>query len=75
VSWRSDLEASRDLKRQEREQFSFLISWFESWRMSRELKPGREAATRFGKEAVQTKARETWQLDQWAEAIWDLRMR
>jgi hypothetical protein len=58
MSWRSDLEASRDLMRQEREQFGFLISWFESWRMSRGLEAGREAATRFWKESVRTKARE-----------------
>lgn len=69
VSWRSDLEASRDLRRHERDQFAFLISWFESWRMSRDLRPGREAATRFWREAVRSKARETWQLTQWAEAM------
>lgn len=67
--WRSDLEASRDLNQREKEQFAFLISWFESWRVARSLMPGREAATRFWREAVRAKERKNWQLNQWSEAV------
>ena len=61
--------ASRDLNKYEIEGFSFLISWFESWRVSKELQPSRESAKYFWRDVVLEKKRERWQTDQWAEAM------
>lgn len=67
--WLSDIENSRDLSRNEKQQFGFLIAWLESWRIQKRLDPNRETARRFWKEMVTTKPRESWQLDQWTQAI------
>jgi hypothetical protein len=68
-SWSEDLMASRDLSKAEIEGFGFLLGWFEEWRLRVGLAPGRSAAERFWKEVVGGKARQEWQLDQWAAAL------
>ena len=66
--------ASRDLSKAEIEGFGFLVGWFEEWRVRAGLPPGRQAAEHFWREAVKSKERENWQLEQWAVALgWYLR--
>lgn len=67
--WREDVMASRDLNDREKQGFAFLLSWFETWRVSRRLQPGVESARRFWKQEVVSKERKGWQLEQWAEAV------
>lgn len=69
AGWREDLEATRDVQGREKSYFSFAISWFEQWRIGRRLEPGVDSARAWWKKAVLSKARNQWQLDQWAEAI------
>ncbi len=73
-NWREDLSASRDLNRNEISYIGFVVAWFEDWRVRQKLPPGRDSALEFWKKAVKSKAREDWQLNQWAEGIrWYLR--
>ena len=67
--WKEDLNASRDLERTEISTFEFVLSWMESWRLGRDLKPCRETAESFWRQAVKTKKREEWQLENWAAGI------
>lgn len=67
--WKSDLKASRDLSPNDISSFEFVLSWFESWRLGRDLSPNREAAKVFWKDMVQSKERAEWQLENWAAAI------
>ncbi|NNE94282.1 MAG: integron integrase [Verrucomicrobiales bacterium] len=67
--WRLDLKHSRDLTRPEKSGFELLLSWFENWRVSRQLSPGREAAVEFWRSQVLAKERENWQIDQWTQGI------
>ena len=69
ADWREDLERSRDLSKREIEFIGFIVNWFESWRLSQNLKLSRDVARRFWKEAVQSKERSSWQLEQWTEGI------
>ncbi|BDS08125.1 hypothetical protein NT6N_31650 [Oceaniferula spumae] len=73
-SWREDLLASRDLNDREKQGFGFLLSWFETWRVSRRLPADVKSARQFWKSEVIVKDRKQWQLEQWAESIrWYLR--
>lgn len=73
-NWRDDLNASRDLTRNEVQAFGFVVGWFEDWRVRENLPPGRESARTFWKDAVVAKPRQDWQLSQWAEGMrWYLR--
>ena len=67
--WRADLFASRDLSDGEKRGFEIVLNWFECWRVPKNIPVGREAARRFWRDQVQSKDREPWQLNQWAEAI------
>lgn len=69
VCWRNDLSHSRDLNQREIEGYGFFIGWYDSWRAAKGLKLNRESAKHFWKEVVLDKSRESWQLDQWAEAM------
>ena len=69
ASWEADLTASRDVNDRDKQGFSFLLSWFESWRLGRRLPPGREAGKQFWKQEIVTKPRKGWQVQQWAEAM------
>ena len=74
ADWRADLDASRDLNDREKQQFGFLVSWYESWRERQKLEPGRAAGVAFWKAQVEVKPRKDWQLERWAEAMrWYLR--
>lgn len=64
-----DIEMSRDLSRNEKQQFGFLVAWLESWRLPKRLPAGRETCRQFWKEMVMAKSRETWQISQWTQAI------
>lgn len=67
--WELDLQASRDLSDRDKQGFSFLLSWFETWRLRRRLSPGREAGRKFWTMEVIAKPRKDWQLAQWTEAM------
>ncbi|MGD1979382.1 MAG: integron integrase [Akkermansiaceae bacterium] len=67
--WKSDLKNSRDLKPLDIAGFEFILSWFERWRLTRDLDPCRESARRFWVEAVKAKKRESWQLEKWGEGL------
>jgi integrase len=69
ADWRSDLEASRDLTDQEKQNPVFLLAWYEHWRLGQGLEPVRASAVRFWNEQVITKPRKDWQLERWAEAM------
>ncbi|NNE94169.1 MAG: integron integrase [Verrucomicrobiales bacterium] len=67
--WRKDLERSRNLTRSEKSGFELVLGWYESWRIHRQLPPGRDSARMFWKAQVTPKPRQPWQLDQWAQAF------
>ena len=70
ANWKTDLAESRDLYGSQKRGFDIVLSWFEGWRISKRLEPGRPAAVRFWREQVQGGGeREDWQMVQWAEAI------
>lgn len=48
-----------------------VLAWFENFRLRLGLPPARESALRFWKQEVlnKEKTRESWQLEQWGEAI------
>ncbi len=69
LSWREDLEASRDVGEREKPGYGFILSWLESWRLKEGQAPGREAAREFWRREVKTKPRKDWQLEQWAAGI------
>jgi len=72
--WSRDLERSRDVSDRESQAFSMLLGWLETFRSRQGLAPCRETCTRFWREQVLAKCRESWQLEQWAGAIqWYLR--
>ena len=64
LSWREDLKKARNVSDSHRQGFEMLLSWFEDWRISRQLPPGREAACAFWRQQVKLKPRTEWQLDQ-----------
>ena len=69
--WRADILKSRALSDQDKKGFTIVLEWFENYRLRVGLKAGKEAARRFWREEVQgkDKVRESWQLEQWEEAI------
>ena len=67
--WQEDLKASRNLNDGEKQGYAMLLNWFETWRVSFHLDPGRDAAVQFWRAQVKSKEREPWQLEQWTEAI------
>lgn len=69
MNWESDLLSSRDLTGSEKKGFQIFLSWFEMWRIAKNLPPNRISAERFWGEQVRSKEREDWQLEQWAQAM------
>jgi len=69
ANWRDDLEASRDLDRNEISSFEFVLSWYEKWRLGRDLAASRASAEIFWREMVKAKERLEWQLENWAEGM------
>jgi integron integrase len=69
--WRKDLAGYRGLSERERTGFLLVLEWFENFRLRHELEAGRVAAKIFWKSEVlrEGRLRETWQLEQWADAI------
>ena len=69
--WRKDLAEFRGLTQQERTGFLLVLEWFENFRLRCELDAGRDAAKAFWRSEVlrQDRPRETWQLEQWEDAI------
>jgi integron integrase len=69
--WRRDLCEFRNLTDRERAGFLLVLEWFENFRLRHELEAGRPAAKAFWKTEVlrEDRPRETWQLEQWADAI------
>lgn len=69
--WKTDLEASRNLHARTKHGYTMLLGWFENFRLRRGLTSGRQAAVEFWRDQVldKDKARENWQLEQWAEAL------
>ncbi|MGJ8633806.1 MAG: integron integrase [Luteolibacter sp.] len=67
--WREDLAAARDIPRREIDAYGYVLGWLESFRVRRDLPPGREAAKLWWQEITKVKSRPDWQLRQWSEAI------
>ena len=67
--WWQDLQESRDLNHTEKHGYTFLLAWFESWRLRQRLAPCRDVAKSFWQTQVITKRRSSWQKQQWAAAI------
>jgi len=58
----------------EKQNYVFLLSWFEGWRVRQQLDPSRATAVGFWKRQVVVKPRKEWQLARWGEAVrWYLR--
>ena len=69
LNWRDDLNASRNLSRNEVQAFGFVVGWFEDWRVRMNLPPGGESAREFWRVAVKSQPRQDWQMSQWAEGM------
>ncbi|MBK1829528.1 integron integrase [Verrucomicrobiaceae bacterium R5-34] len=69
MDWREDMLASRDLNDREKQGYGFLLSWYETWRISRRLQPNLQSARQFWRQEVLAKDRKQWQLEQWAQAV------
>ncbi len=69
--WRKDLSGFRGLTDHERTGFLLVLEWFENFRLRHQLPAGRDAAKAFWKTEVlrQDRPRESWQLDQWGDAV------
>lgn len=69
--WRKDLSEYRNLTDRERSGFLLVLEWFENFRLRNELEAGRTAAKAFWRNEVlrEDRPRETWQLEQWGDAI------
>lgn len=67
--WECDLEASRDLSKNEKHYFAFLLHWFESWRLRLHKDASATSAREFWRIEVLAKPREAWQLQQWTEGM------
>lgn len=69
--WRKDLSEFRNLSDRERAGFLLVLEWFENFRLRNELEAGRAAAKAFWRNEVlrEDRPRETWQLEQWSDAI------
>lgn len=69
--WRKDLSEFRNLTDRERSGFLLVLEWFENFRLRNELEAGRDAAKAFWRHEVlrEDRKRETWQLEQWTDAI------
>ena len=66
--WKADLAAYRNLSDFDKTGFDLFLSWFEGWRIGKNLSPDRGAVVRFWNEQALSKPRKQWQLDQWLEA-------
>ena len=69
ADWRADLAAARDLGEKEKRGYGFLLGWFEDWRLRKRMDAGRVAAVAFWREQVESKSREAWQRECWADAL------
>lgn len=69
--WRKDLAGFRGLAESERSGYLLVLEWFENFRLRCDLEANRAAAIRFWKQEVlrEDRPRETWQLEQWGDAI------
>jgi integron integrase len=69
--WRRDLAAFRGLTPAERSGFLLVLEWFENFRLRHQFEAGKTAAREFWRREVlrEDRPRESWQLDQWKEAI------
>ena len=74
ADWRADLEASRDLSYLEKQNYVFLLSWFEGWCLRQRLEANRATVAGFWNCQVVEKPRKEWQVARWDEALrWYLR--
>ena len=67
--WLNDLMASRDVSPKDKEGYVFVLSWFEKWRLAKQLPPSIESGRRFWREQVLAKNRESWQIERWTESF------
>ncbi len=42
--WEPDLLSARDVSAQDKQGYQIVLGWFETWRVRRDLPPGRDAA-------------------------------
>lgn len=68
-AWCDDLEASRNLGRNQKYAYAFVLRWYEGWRLGKQFESSVESARAFWKVEVMSKTREAWQLDQWTEGM------
>ena len=73
AAWEEDLEMSRDVSARDKYAYAFFLHWYESWRLRYGLESTPANARRFWRvkilEAADEKKRESWQIDQWSEAM------
>lgn len=73
ASWEADLANARDVNRNQKFAYAYLLHWYESWRLRYGLAASLVSARAFWKAVIipreGEKKREQWQLDQWAEAM------
>ena len=67
--WIEDLEKARNVPSRDRMGYEMLLSWFDTWRLGRQLPPGRESARLFWKHQILSKPRAEWQVEQWKAAF------
>ena len=67
--WMQDLEKARNVPARDRKGYEMLLSWFDTWRLGRQLPPGRESARLFWKQQILSKPRAEWQVEQWKSAF------
>ena len=58
--WSRDLEASLDVRVEERAGFAMLLGWLDKFLCANGLEPGRLTCERFWKESVKVRVRENW---------------
>lgn len=73
AAWEADLANARDVNRNQKFAYAFILHWFESWRLRQGLAASLVSARAFWRDSIVVTEgeakREQWQLDQWAEAM------
>lgn len=72
AAWEDDLSHSRDVIARDKYAYAFLLHWYESWRLQKRLEPSAASARLFWRDRIlddPEEKRETWQIDQWTEAM------
>ena len=68
-TWLDDLMSARDVSPKDREGYVFVLTWFEKWRLAKQVDCSMKSARQFWMDQVCAKKRHAWQLESWAEAF------